>query len=115
MPPLSFRKADPHRYAVAFLELAATITAQVPRPQRRLADHLLRAALSLPVCIAAAHGRGPPDAHPYQSAAEVSALTCVVAVDALRGLRAVEADDAARALELLTRVVAMLSRSEGSR
>ena len=108
---LHFHKLDSYRYAVAFLDLASAIADDTPLRQRSLAADLRRSALALPVAIAGASGPAThEDRRQFRDLARTSALECAALVDALQGVRAVSFDDAQRAREVLTRVLAMVQR-----
>src|SRR5436305_3591862 len=108
---LSFQKLDVYRCAVQFLALTAEVSAEVPRGNAALLDQLRRAATSIPLNIAEAAGRtGIADAVRAYAIARGSAMECAAALDALLVLKVI--DDVAhdRGIELLGRVVAMLTR-----
>jgi four helix bundle protein len=108
-----FQGLDVYRCAVRFLGVASSLAEQVPRGHGDLADQLRRAALSIPLNIAEGSGKGTPDhadARRFFAIARGSALECAAIVDALEVIDPQSATDAAKARELLERVVAMLSR-----
>jgi four helix bundle protein len=112
---LDFRKLDAYRYAVALLELVSTLVDEIPAPQRCLGECLGRAALALLRSLAEGSHRQPSnraEARHCYAVARVSAFECVGLVDTLDRVRAVAAEDAARTREVLSRLVAMLSRLE---
>jgi four helix bundle protein len=113
---LQFRNLDAYRYAVALLEVVFAISADVPPPHLGVAEGLQRAALAVLRALAEAHHRQPDnraEARLCYAHARGSAFECVALVDTLERVRAVSAGEAARAREILTRVIAMLCRLEG--
>ena len=112
---LDFRKLDAYRYAVALLELVATLVDEIPRSQQCLGEHLGRAALCLLRSLAEGSHRqptNPAEARHCYAIARASAFECVGLVDTLDRVRAVSGENAARTREVLSRLVAMLSRLE---
>jgi four helix bundle protein len=113
---LEFRKLDAYRYAVALLGLVAGLVDRVPRPQRGLADQLGRAALVVLRTLAEGHHRqrgDRPEARHCYAFARGATFECVGLVDTLETMRAIPGEDAARAREILSRLLAMLTRLEG--
>jgi four helix bundle protein len=108
---LSFQKLDVYRRAVEFLALTAEVSADVPRGNAALLDQLRRAACSIPLNIAEAAGRtGAADAARTYAIARGSAMECAAVLDALLVLKVVDAETHRRGIELLERVVAMLTK-----
>lgn len=108
---LSFQRLDVYRCAVEFLALSAEVSAALPRGQSSLSDQFRRAALSVPLNIAEAAGRtSEADAARHYAIARGSAMECAAVLDALGILVGVDEDRYARAIELLGRIVAMLTR-----
>ena len=108
---LSFQKLDVYRLAIAFLALSAEISAEVPRGNAALLDQLRRAASSIPLNIAEAAGRsGQADAARTYAIARGSAMESAAVLDALLVLKVVDASVHKRGIELLERVVAMLTK-----
>jgi four helix bundle protein len=108
---LSFQKLDVYRVAVEFLALTAEVSAEVPRGNAALLDQLRRAATSIPLNIAEAAGRtGPADAARIYAIARGSAMECAAVLDALRVLSIIDAKMHQQGLELLERIVAMLTK-----
>jgi len=76
-----------------------------------LQDQLRRAALSIPLNIAEASGRtGKAEAARTYAIARGSAMECAAVMDALKLLKLVDTARYQRGLELLARVVAMLTK-----
>ena len=108
---LSFQKLDVYRRAVEFLALTAEVSAEVPRGNAALLDQLRRAASSVPLNIAEAAGRtGQADAARTYAIARGSAMECAAVLDALLVLKVVGPEVHQRGLELLERIVAMLTK-----
>jgi four helix bundle protein len=108
---LSFQKLDVYRRAVEFLALTAEVSAEVPRGNAALLDQLRRAASSIPLNIAEAAGRtGQADAARTYAIARGSAMECAAALDALLVLKVVGPEAHQRSIELLERIVAMLTK-----
>ena len=108
---LSFQRLDVYQRAIEFLALTADISTDVPRGNAALLDQLRRAALSIPLNIAEAAGRtGKADAARVYAIARGSAMECAAVMDALQLLKVVDSSRYQRGIELLERVVAMLTK-----
>ena len=108
---LSFQKLDVYRCAVEFLAFAYETSSLATRGNAPIMDQLKRAATSIPLNIAEAAGRtGNADAARAYAIARGSAMECAAIFDALRTLEIIDADRHRRGLELLERIVAMLTR-----
>ena len=91
--------------------MAIEVAASVARGYAHLADQRRRAATSSPLNIAEAAGRtSEADAARHYAIARGSSMECAAVLDALKVLSAVEQDRYARAMELLEREVAMLTK-----
>ena len=107
---LSFQKLDVYRCATEFLALAVGLSEGIPRGNASILDQLRRAATSIPLNIAEAAGRtGEADAARTYAIARGSAMECAAVLDALVILK-LEPDVHRRGLELLERVVQMLTK-----
>ncbi len=108
---LSFQKLDVYRCAVEFLAFAFEASSQAPRGNASMVDQLKRAATSVPLNIAEAAGRtGNADAARTYAIARGSAMECAAILDALRTLQMITPDRHHRGMELLERIVAMLTK-----
>ena len=108
---LSFQKLDVYQCAVQFFALSTRLATRLPRGQSALAEQLRRAALSVPLNIAEAAGRtSEADAARHYAIARGSAMECAAVADALLVLASVEPAEHAQAIELLGRIVSMLTR-----
>jgi len=102
---------DVYQRAVEFLALSAELGTRVPKGHGYLGDQLRRAALSIPLNIAEGAGRTTRmDAAKHYAIARGSAMECAAIVDGLTVLAHVDATTHVRAVELLERIVAMLTK-----
>ena len=108
---LSFQRLDVYQRAVEFLALTADISIEVPRGNGALLDQLRRAATSVLLNIAEAAGRtGKADAARTYAIARGSAMECAAVLDVLLLLKVVDSQRHQPGIELLERVVAMLTK-----
>ena len=108
---LSFQKLDVYRCAVEFLARAVDLSTRLPKGYAPLADQLRRAALSGPLNIAEAAGRtSEKDGARHYGIARGSAMECAAILDALRVLSVLTEEEHQTAVELLARMVAMLTK-----
>ena len=108
---LSFQKLDVYRCSVEFLAFAFELSALAARGNGPVLDQLKRAATSIPLNIAEAAGRtGSADAARVYAIARGSAMESAAILDALMALHVIESDHHGKGIELLERVVAMLTR-----
>ena len=96
-----------YRCAIEFLALLVELPAGLPRGHSGLAEQLRRAALSIPL---AAGRTSNADAARHYAIARGSAMECTALMDALRILAGIDDDRHAGAIELLGRIVAMLTK-----
>ena len=109
--PLDFERLDVYRCAIDFLELAARITAHMPRGHAELRDQLRRASSSIPLNIAEACGKtSHVDRAHFYAIARGSGFECAATLDVLHRFGAVRPEDLEQGKTLLSRVVAMLSK-----
>jgi len=108
---LSFQRLDVYRCAVEFLAFAFDVSSRAPRGNAPILDQLKRAATSIPLNIAEAAGRtGKADAARAYTIARGSAMECAAILDALRTLKIIDSDCHRSGMDLLERIVAMLTR-----
>ncbi len=105
-----FQRLDVYRCAAQFLGLAARLGERVPRGFGSLAEQLRRAALSVPLNIAEGSGKSDRDAQRFYAIARGSALECAAILDAFGALGFVPDSDLTEPLDLLERIVSMLTR-----
>jgi four helix bundle protein len=108
---LSFQKLDVYRCSIEFLALSVSLPDRLPRGHAELADQLRRAALSVPLNIAEASGRtSPGETARHFTIARGSATECAAVMDVFQVLGVIDARFHASAIDLLERVVSMLTR-----
>lgn len=108
---LSFQKLDVYRCSIEFVAIAMEIGAMIPRGHAELRDQLRRAALSVPLNIAEGAGRtSEADGARHFALARGSAMECAAVLDVVRALGALQDERYRQAIELLARVVAMLTK-----
>jgi four helix bundle protein len=108
---LSFQKLDVYRCATEFLALTVEFSEEIPRGNAQILDQLRRAATSIPLNIAEAAGRtGEADAARTYAIARGSAMECAAVFDALAILKLVAPDRHRRGIDLLERIVQMLTK-----
>ena len=108
---LSFQKLDVYRCAIEFVAISVEIRGTIPRGHAELRDQLRRAALSVPLNIAEGAGRASEaDGARHFAIARGSAMECAAVLDVVGALGALQDEQYRRAVELLARVVAMLTK-----
>jgi four helix bundle protein len=108
---LSFQNLDVYRRSIEFLALSTRLIDGVPRGHAALSDQLRRAAMSVPLNVAEAEGRtGDADKARTYAIARGSAMECAAILDVYQTLGLVEDETYRRGNELLSRVVAMLTK-----
>jgi four helix bundle protein len=108
---LDFEKLDVYQRSIEFLTLAMEIADRTPVGHAHLADQLRRAAMSIPLNLAEGSGKTQPrDRRRFNTIARGSAMECGATLDVLRVVDRDRGEEIAKAKEVLTRVVAMLSR-----
>ena len=108
---LSFQRLDVYRCAIDMVAFSASISGRMPKGFSSLTEQLRRAALSVPLNIAEAAGRNTDaDAARHYAIARGSAMEFAALIDTLRVLDALDEPAHASALELASRVVAMLTK-----
>ena len=108
---LSFQRLDVYRCAIEFVTVALQIATKLPRGHAELKEQLRRPAVSVPLNVAEGAGRtSPRDASRHHAIARGSAMECAAILDVALALQATSDEHHQRALELLGRVVAMLTK-----
>ncbi len=108
---LRFQRMDVYQRAVEFLAIAVRLSKDAPRGHAAIYDQLRRAATSISLNIAEAAGRtGVADAARTYAIARGSAMECAAVMDAPAIFGTVGAQDHDAGIELLSRIVAMLTR-----
>src|SRR6188472_4196537 len=108
---LSFQRLDVYQYAIEYVTIALESGGKVPRGHADLRDQLRRAALSVPLNVAEGAGRvSEADAARHFAIARGSAMECAAVLDVIRALGLLEEPRYCQAMEVLARVVAMLTK-----
>ncbi len=108
---LSFQKLDVYRCSIEFVAIAVEVGGAIPRGHAELRDQLRRAAFSVPLNIAEGAGRtSEADGARHFAIARGSAMECAAVLDVVRALGALQDERYRQAVELLARVVAMLTK-----
>ena len=108
---LSFQKLDVYQRAISFLVLAVEAIASLPKGHSELAAQLRSSAQSTIANIAEGAGRRTrPDAAHHFFIARGSAMESAAHLDVMRAMGIVDEATYARGIELLERVVAMLTK-----
>ena len=108
---LSFQRLDVYRCAVEFVAVALQIAAEIPRGHAELKEQLRRASVSVPLNVAEGAGRASPrDASRHYAIARGSAIECAAILDIALVLQATSDEQHRKAVELLGRLVSMLTR-----
>ena len=107
---LNVHKLDAYRVSAEFLTLVFEITQLLPRGSGEDADQLTRAAKAIMRNIAEGAGRwGRADKAKYYSIARGETMECVSCIDLMKAEGVLDAERHARATELLTRMVSLLT------
>ena len=108
---LHFQKLDVYQRSIEFLALAQRIRARLPKGNAELADQLRRSAQSIPQNIAEGCGRTTrADKAKHYTIARGSAMESAAHLDVMRVEELVDTEHYARGIELLERMVAMLTK-----
>ncbi|MEZ4366581.1 MAG: four helix bundle protein [Kofleriaceae bacterium] len=108
---LFFQKLDVYQRSIEFLAFTHQSVRSVPRGHSDLLDQLRRAAQSIPANIAEGAGKQTrADKARYFAIARGSAMEAAAHLDVLRMAELVDEGKYARGIELLERVVAMLTK-----
>jgi four helix bundle protein len=108
---LSYQKLDVYQCSIQFITLVAVLIRKLPRGYFFLADELKRASVSIPQNIA--EGIGKPsiaDRSRYLGIARGSAMECGAILDVGTTMMLFSANDHEKGMELIERIVSMLSR-----
>ena len=108
---LSFQRLDAYQRAVEFLALATELADELPRGHSERIDQLNRSAESVLRNIAEGAGRwSPADVAKHYKIARGEAMECAASLDVLKIRNVVDASRYAKGIELLERVVSMLTK-----
>jgi four helix bundle protein len=108
---LHFQKLDVYQRSIEFLALARRVRQRLPKGHADLADQLRRAAQSIPQNIAEGCGRTTrADKAKHYTIARGSAMESASHFDVMRVEELIDAELYAQGIELLERIVAMLTK-----
>jgi four helix bundle protein len=108
---LSFQKLDVYQRSIECQAFARRLLQRIPRSHGNLVDQLRRAAQSTPQNIAEGAGKTTrADKAKHYSIARGSAVECAAHLDVMRIEELIDDEHYGRGLELLERVVAMLTK-----
>ena len=108
---LSFQKLDVYQRSIEFLAFVHRLLARLPKGHAELADQLRRSAQSVPQNIAEGAGRmTKADKARHYTIARGSAMESAAHLDVLKVGGIIDEQQYARGIELLERVVAMLTK-----
>jgi four helix bundle protein len=111
MPTFGHQKLDVYQVAIDFVALADEVAQHLPRGRAYLADQLQRAAVSVPLNIAEGAGEfSRKDKRRFYRMALRSATEAAAILDVCVRLELGEPASVAVGLNLLDRIVAMLTR-----
>ena len=108
---LSYQKLDVYQCSIQFIALVVSLISRLPRGYFFLADELKRASVSIPQNIA--EGSGKPsvaDRSRYMGIARGSAMECGAILDVGATLKLFSASDHEKGMELVERIISMLTR-----
>jgi|1186.fasta_scaffold142684_1 four helix bundle protein len=109
---LSFQRLEVYQRSIEFLALALEVIAELPtKGHADIADPLRRAAQSQPLNIAEGAGRtSRPEIAKHYTIARGSAMECAAILDVMRIQQTIKPQRYERGVDLLTSVVAMLTK-----
>jgi four helix bundle protein len=108
---LNFQKLDVYQRSIEFLVFARRVLVRLPRGHGDLADQLRRSAQSIPQNIAEGAGKTTrADKAKHYTIARGSAMESAAHLDVMRVEELIDDERYARGVELLERVVAMLTK-----
>ena len=108
---LSYQKLDVYQCSIQFIALVALLICKLPRGYFFLADELKRASVSIPQNVAEGVGkRAVADRSRYLGIARGSAMERGAILDVGATLKLFSANDHEKGMELLERIVSMLTK-----
>jgi four helix bundle protein len=108
---LTYQKLDVYQCSIQFIALVVFLITKLPRGYSFLADELKRASVSIPQNIAEGIGKpGAADRSRYLGIARGSAMECGAILDVGTTLKLFTASDYEKGMELVERIVSMLSK-----
>jgi four helix bundle protein len=108
---LNFQRLDVYQRAIDFLAYATELDEALPRGNANRADQLVRAAESVVRNIAEGSGRwSRADASKHYKIARGEAMECAASLDVLKTRKLLDPIAYARGIELLDRIVAMITK-----
>jgi four helix bundle protein len=108
---LHFQKLDVYKAAISFLALTIEVTRRLPKGHSDLADQLRRSAQSTAQNIAEGAGRtSRADKAKHFTIARGEAMESACSIDVLKLEGLIDEDRHSQAVELLERVVKMLTK-----
>ena len=108
---LSFQKLDVYPRSIELLAFARRLLQRIPRGHGDLVEQLRRASQSIPQNIAEGAGKTTrPDKAKHYTIARGSAMECAAHLDVMRVEELIDVEHYGRGVELLERVVAMLTK-----
>ena len=109
---LSFQRLDVYQRSIEFFAHALDIISELPsKGHADIADQLRRASQSQPLNIAEGAGRtSRPDIAKHYTIARGSAMECAAILDVMKKQGTIRPDRYERGVELLTSIVAMLTK-----
>jgi four helix bundle protein len=108
---LSYQKLDVYQCSIQFIALAVLLIRKLPRGYYFLVDELKRASVSISQNIAEGVGKtAPADRSRYFGIARGSAMECGAILDAGIALKLFSGCEHQKGMELLERIVSMLTK-----
>jgi four helix bundle protein len=111
---LSYQKLDVYQRSIEFLAFVYRLLPHLPKGHGELLDQLRRSAQSIPQNIAEGAGRmSRPDKSRHYVIARGSAMESAAHLDVMKVGGLVDEEQHARGIDLLERIVAMLTKLVG--
>ncbi|HBY96391.1 MAG TPA: four helix bundle protein [Chloroflexi bacterium] len=111
MESFGHEKLDVYRAALEYVAIVYQLAGRLQGNHRHARDQLLRASQSIPLNIAEGNGKtSPADRRRFFEIARGSALECAAIQDVLQVGLAITAEENSQSKQLLTRIVAMLTK-----